>query len=60
MQESGLSDWIGDKLVLFGSVPREVIALSVSFLVASLTEVISNVATATLFLPILRSLVRVS
>ena len=57
MQESGLSEWISNKLTLFEELPREVIALSISFLVASLTEVISNVATATLFLPILKALV---
>lgn len=58
MQQSGLSDWIGDKLSLFENLPRELIAVLISFLVAGLTEVISNVATASLFLPILKVLVR--
>lgn len=58
MQQSGLSDWIGERLTLFEDLPREVIALFISFLVASLTEVISNIATTVLFLPILRMLVR--
>lgn len=57
LQESGLSEWVGERLALFESVPKVVIALCVSILITGLTEVISNVATATLFLPILRSLV---
>jgi hypothetical protein len=57
MQESGLSDWIGRRLEFFDHLPRELIALFVSIMVASLTEIVSNVATITLFLPILRALV---
>ena len=58
MQQSGLSDWIGSNLALFKDVPPALIAFTISAMVATMTEFISNVATATLFLPILRKLVR--
>jgi sodium-dependent dicarboxylate transporter 2/3/5 len=57
MQQSGLSDWLGDQLRVLGSLPHPVIALLVSVMVASTTEVMSNIATTTLFLPVLRNLV---
>ena len=57
MQQSGLSDWLGNQLRVLGSLPHPVIGLLVSAMVASITEVMSNIATTTLFLPVLRNLV---
>ena len=57
MQQSGLSDWLGNQLRVLGSLPHPVIGLLVSVMVASTTEVMSNIATTTLFLPVLRNLV---
>lgn len=57
MQQSGLSDWLGSQLTVLGSLPHPVIGLLVSVMVASTTEVMSNIATTTLFLPVLRNLV---
>ncbi|XP_022086471.1 solute carrier family 13 member 5-like isoform X2 [Acanthaster planci] len=53
---SGLSAWIGDKFAVLDSLPPFAIALVVSVIIAGFTEVTSNVATATIFLPILASL----
>lgn len=56
-QESGLSAWLGDKLTPLQNVPAPAIAFIISLLVAVFTECTSNVATTTLFLPILASMV---
>ncbi|XP_003797205.1 solute carrier family 13 member 2 [Otolemur garnettii] len=53
---SGLSKWLGDKLTPLESVPPPAIAVILCFLVATFTECTSNVATTTLFLPILASM----
>uniref|UniRef100_A0A452R8M8 Solute carrier family 13 member 2 n=1 Tax=Ursus americanus TaxID=9643 RepID=A0A452R8M8_URSAM len=55
-QKSGLSEWLGNKLTPLENVPPPAIALIVCLLVATFTECTSNVATTTLFLPILASL----
>uniref|UniRef100_A0A8C3VVP0 Solute carrier family 13 member 1 n=1 Tax=Catagonus wagneri TaxID=51154 RepID=A0A8C3VVP0_9CETA len=55
-EESGLSNWIGNKLSPLGSLPAWLIILISSLLVTSLTEVASNPATITLVLPILAPL----
>lgn len=57
-QESGLSLWIGHQLLSLHSLPGPAIALCVSVIIAVVTEVMSNVATTTLFLPVLAQLVR--
>ena len=57
MQQSHLSDWLGSQLRVLGKLPHPVIALLVSAMVASVTEIMSNIATTTLFLPVLRDLV---
>ena len=57
MQQSHLSDWLGRQLRVLGKLPHPVIALLVSAMVASVTEIMSNIATTTLFLPVLRDLV---
>uniref|UniRef100_A0A667YRY4 Solute carrier family 13 member 5a n=1 Tax=Myripristis murdjan TaxID=586833 RepID=A0A667YRY4_9TELE len=50
---SGLSRWLGDQMTPLQSIPPGAIAVVICFLVATFTECASNVATATLFLPIL-------
>ncbi|XP_033631907.1 solute carrier family 13 member 5-like isoform X1 [Asterias rubens] len=53
---SGLSEWIGDQFIVLDVLPPYAIALVVSVIIAAFTEVTSNTATATIFLPILGSL----
>ncbi|XP_032815888.1 solute carrier family 13 member 1 [Petromyzon marinus] len=55
-QVSGLSEWIGSKLVSLNTMPVWLIILLSCLLVTTVTEVASNPATITLFLPILSSL----
>ncbi|KAH9524297.1 hypothetical protein Btru_054074 [Bulinus truncatus] len=50
---SGLSTWMGDQLLVFQSLDQWVILLVISYIVTFLTEVTSNVAIATLMMPIL-------
>ncbi|XP_036264461.1 solute carrier family 13 member 2 [Pipistrellus kuhlii] len=58
-EESGLSEWLGDKLTPLQSVSPPAIAFILCLLVATFTECTSNVATTTLFLPILASMAKV-
>ncbi|XP_042324840.1 LOW QUALITY PROTEIN: solute carrier family 13 member 1 [Sceloporus undulatus] len=53
---SKLSAWIGSKLTPLGSLPIWLIILISSLIVTSVTEVASNPATITIFLPILAPL----
>ncbi|NWH37069.1 S13A2 protein, partial [Chloropsis hardwickii] len=53
---SGLSTWLGSKLTPLESIPHPAIAFLLCLLVATFTECTSNVATTTLFLPILASM----
>ncbi|KAM6463201.1 solute carrier family 13 member 2 [Liasis olivaceus] len=53
---SGLSKWLGSKLTPLQTIPHPAIAFLLSLLVAVFTECTSNVATTTLFLPILASM----
>uniref|UniRef100_A0A8D1AW03 Solute carrier family 13 member 2 n=1 Tax=Sus scrofa TaxID=9823 RepID=A0A8D1AW03_PIG len=55
-EESGLSKWLGDRLTPLESVPPPAIAFILCLLTAIFTECTSNVATTTLFLPILASM----
>ncbi|XP_056415086.1 solute carrier family 13 member 2 isoform X2 [Hyla sarda] len=57
-EESGLSIWLGEKLTPLQSIPPVAIALVLCLLVATFTECTSNVATTTLFLPILASMAK--
>ncbi|XP_074640748.1 solute carrier family 13 member 2-like isoform X2 [Tubulanus polymorphus] len=52
-QKSGLSEWIGLKLAGLSALPIWVMVLIITTIIAMLTEVTSNTATATLMLPIL-------
>ncbi|NWZ67664.1 S13A5 protein, partial [Acrocephalus arundinaceus] len=53
---SGLSAWLGHQMTPLGSIPPSAIATVVSLIIAVFTECTSNVATATLFLPVFSSL----
>ncbi|NXT65123.1 S13A2 protein, partial [Chaetops frenatus] len=55
-EESGLSEWLGSKLTPLQSIPHPAIAFLLCLLIATFTECTSNVATTTLFLPILASM----
>ncbi|XP_030818495.1 solute carrier family 13 member 2 [Camarhynchus parvulus] len=55
-EESGLSAWLGTKLTPLQSIPPPAIAFLLCLLIATFTECTSNVATTTLFLPILASM----
>ncbi|KAM6174218.1 solute carrier family 13 member 2 [Erethizon dorsatum] len=55
-ERSGLSEWVGDQLSPLRHVPAPATAFIVCLLTAVFTECISNVATTTLFLPILASM----
>ena len=57
IQESGLSASIGTYLIRFGGWPVWSIVLLLSTVTALLTELTSNTATATIFLPIIAELV---
>ncbi|XP_060612813.2 Na(+)/citrate cotransporter [Anolis sagrei] len=53
---SGLSKWLGSQMTPLQGVPPWAIAIILSLLIAIFTECTSNVATATLFLPVFASL----
>lgn len=53
---SGLSQWVGSQLATFEFMPSQVIVLVVCLMAATLTEVASNTATATILLPILANM----
>ncbi|PIK60767.1 putative solute carrier family 13 member 5 [Apostichopus japonicus] len=53
---SGLSSWLGEALAVFGNLSPGIMALLISFIVAAFTEITSNTATATIFLPIFAEL----
>ncbi|XP_064533460.1 solute carrier family 13 member 2-like isoform X1 [Pseudopipra pipra] len=55
-EESGLSTWLGNQLTPLENIPHAAIAFLLSLLVATFTECTSNVATTTLFLPIVASM----
>ncbi|XP_074467210.1 Na(+)/citrate cotransporter-like [Sebastes fasciatus] len=55
-EESGLSRWLGAQMTPLHSIPPWAIAVVLCLLIATFTECTSNVATATLFLPILASM----
>ncbi|XP_065137111.1 Na(+)/citrate cotransporter [Paramisgurnus dabryanus] len=55
-EESGLSRWIGNQLTPLHAIPPWAIVIILCLLIAVFTECTSNVATATLFLPVLASM----
>ena len=58
-RSSGLAEWLGMQLVQAGGLPLLVLILIVALSVNFLTEVTSNVATASIVLPVLASLATV-
>jgi sodium-dependent dicarboxylate transporter 2/3/5 len=52
-KSTGLAGWIGQNLGLFSRVPLIVMIMITCFLLTFLTEVTSNTATSTIFMPIL-------
>lgn len=56
VQASGLAGWIGNSLAEFAAVPPIVLILIVVTIIIFLTEMMSNVAAMTTFLPILGAL----
>ncbi len=54
-KSSGLAVWIGGQLSLFGAVPLIVMILMICLTLTFMTELTSNLATTTLFMPILAS-----
>nr|XP_029529949.1 solute carrier family 13 member 2-like [Oncorhynchus nerka] len=56
VKTSGLSQWLGESLAPLQSIPPIAISFLLSLLIATFTECSSNVATTTLFLPILASM----
>ncbi len=55
-QSSGLAEWLGNQLVSVAGLPLLVIIIIIALSVNFLTEVASNVATASIMLPVLASL----
>ncbi|XP_053312670.1 Na(+)/citrate cotransporter [Spea bombifrons] len=55
---SGLSHWLGQQMTPLHTIPPWAIAIILSLMIAVFTECASNVATATLFLPILASMAK--
>ncbi|KAK0041015.1 solute carrier family 13 member 5, partial [Biomphalaria pfeifferi] len=53
---TGLSQWLGDQLILLKSLDQWLILLIISYVVCFATEVISNTAISTLMMPILAQL----
>lgn len=56
-QKSGLSEWLSEQLTAFEIFPTYITAAFLAFITAAITNVTSNAATATLFLPIVGKLV---
>ncbi len=53
---SGLSEWLGSNLAALQGVPVWLFVLTIALLVTFLTEITSNTATASLFMPIMGGL----
>ena len=58
LQTSGLSAWIGEKLLLFNALPHWLMLFLMCFIISLMTEVITNSAATTLLLPVMASMVR--
>ena len=52
ISSSGLGDWIGQGLTILGNIPPILLMLAVATLIIFLTEITSNVATTSTFLPV--------
>ncbi|XP_070563109.1 Na(+)/citrate cotransporter-like [Ptychodera flava] len=56
IKTSGLTDWIGEQMTSLASIPPIAVAMAGVLVVAIFTEITSNTATATIFLPVLGKL----
>lgn len=52
IKESGLAEWLGDRLHALEAAPIAVVLVAVALLVVFLTEVTSNTATASILVPV--------
>ncbi|XP_059511419.1 solute carrier family 13 member 2-like [Stegostoma tigrinum] len=57
-EASGLSKWLGDQLTPLEAIPPWAIVVILCLLIATFTECASNVATTSLFLPILAAMAK--
>lgn len=57
MTESGLAEWLGQKLLPLSAVPLPLVALALVGLVILITEFASNIATASGIMPVVAALV---
>ncbi|XP_013794245.1 solute carrier family 13 member 5-like [Limulus polyphemus] len=55
-KKSGLSDWVGHQLVHLSFLSPEVIIIVLCLMTASITEVVSNMSTSTVILPVVGQL----
>lgn len=56
MTSTGLAEWLGDQLVVVAGLPTPLVVLILCLFVVFLTELTSNVATTTAFMPVLGAL----
>ena len=56
-KDSGLSEWLGTQMKVFGGLPVPLMVLIVCIMTSALTEMSSNVATASIILPVLKDMV---
>lgn len=59
-QQSGFSDWLTDQLIGLSGIPAWVVCLIVTVIICLFTECTSNMATASLFIPIISQLVSIT
>ncbi len=55
ISQTGLSDWIGNELILIQTWPLIFVVAMITFIIIMLTELTSNTATTAAFLPIMAS-----
>ncbi len=58
-RSSGLAEWLGEQLAITGSLPVLLAVIIITLSINFLTEITSNVATASMFLPVLAALAEV-
>lgn len=56
-QDSGLSDWLGKQLTVLDVLPEPLLVIILGILVTIITQFTSNVASASLMLPIVAAMV---
>ncbi len=53
ISDTGLASWIGERLQVLGRIPVPLMVLLVCVMITFLTEITSNTATATVFMPVM-------